>query len=241
MYRLTPVEAIIKNDFNIIKQKVVDGLAHELSEGDSVILGAARKGAKDQIQSQPFSDLPAKTRAFSLKNSFIKGVLREHRKNHTVISTQELTPEDWIWNRIKPYIGMTQLDILSKFRPKYKNAKSAPGSIGNMINKDLLGNEEDFLKNEIFSKLSYVIKSIPIYQDFTPIEKGTFKTLNKSDFETEWDDSDWKIFFEESTLLYIGYLGEDKNNTEIPHGNRKLSCLFKVTFTPEEVLVKPTK
>ena len=36
---------IIKKDWKLIKQKVADGKAHELSEGDTFYLGACTKGA----------------------------------------------------------------------------------------------------------------------------------------------------------------------------------------------------
>lgn len=235
LYDLTPIEPIIKNDYEIIQQKIFDGLAHELSEGDSVILGAATKGAAGQTQSQPYSPIRAKTRAFSIKNSFIKGVLREHHENYIVKPTVELSPEDWIWNRIEPFKGLTQLEILKRKDKKYSASVTAPKGVGGMIHDRILGKAKDIAHNDIFSKLEYEIKSIPIKKDFYPIEKGTFRSLNISEFELSWEESDWKTFFEESTFLYIGYLGENENNEEIPHGERTLHCLFKVTFTIDEI------
>lgn len=52
LYDMSKDEAIIQNDFYINKQKVLDGLAHELSERDSAILGAATKGQKGQTAAQ---------------------------------------------------------------------------------------------------------------------------------------------------------------------------------------------
>ena len=40
LYDMSQDEEIFRNDFNIIKEKVKNGLAHELSEGDTSYLGA---------------------------------------------------------------------------------------------------------------------------------------------------------------------------------------------------------
>ncbi len=59
---------IFKNDFEIIKSKVKEGLAHEISEGDTSYLGACTKAQTSNIRtSQPFSHILAKPRAYSLK------------------------------------------------------------------------------------------------------------------------------------------------------------------------------
>ena len=59
---------IIAHDFAVIVEKIRNGKAHELSEGDTLYLGAAPKAAtaKDR-RKQPFSDELAKPRAFAFK------------------------------------------------------------------------------------------------------------------------------------------------------------------------------
>lgn len=67
---------IIKNDFKIIVNKIKAGKAHELSEGDTMYLGAATKSASSSNRrGQPFSNIPAKPRAFSFKASYMTYVL----------------------------------------------------------------------------------------------------------------------------------------------------------------------
>lgn len=63
---------IIKHDFELIVDKISKGKAHELSESDTLYLGATTKGSssKDR-QRQPNSDILAKPRAFSFKNSYM--------------------------------------------------------------------------------------------------------------------------------------------------------------------------
>lgn len=62
----------IKKDFEKIKQKVVDGLAHQISGKDTIFLEACPKGADSSVvRRQPNSSILAKQRAFSLKNKVL--------------------------------------------------------------------------------------------------------------------------------------------------------------------------
>ena len=66
----------IRLDWEAIRQKVVDGKAHELSEGDTKYLGACTKAANSRIRTaQPNSDEDAKPRAFSLKQGYLTSLL----------------------------------------------------------------------------------------------------------------------------------------------------------------------
>lgn len=236
LYDMSKDEEIIRNDFYTIKQKVVDGLAHKLSEGDSVILGAATKGQKGQTAEQPNSDILAPTRAFSLKNSFFRGVLRDHVEKSSSIknSIDFLTPERFVWNQLKPYKGMSQLDILSHFK-KHDPAKRIPNNISKMVSDRVVGKDKELpKKHEVFSKSNFLIKNIPIDESNRPIEKATFSTLKISDFTSSWEESDWKTFFEEVVFIYIAYLGE-KDGEKLGNGYRLLDRIFKVTFTLEEI------
>jgi DNA mismatch repair protein MutH len=67
---------IIKKDWELIKQKIADGKAHELSEGDTFYLGACTKGTNaNSTRKQPFSDIPAKQRAYSLKQGYVNHII----------------------------------------------------------------------------------------------------------------------------------------------------------------------
>ncbi len=59
-YPSTDLE-IIKQDWELIQQKIKNGKAHELSEGDTFYLGACTKGGKGgNYRKQPNSDIEAK-------------------------------------------------------------------------------------------------------------------------------------------------------------------------------------
>ena len=55
----------IEKDWNLIIQKIRNGQAHEISEADTMYLGACSKGANSlSLRKQPFNDIPAMQRAF---------------------------------------------------------------------------------------------------------------------------------------------------------------------------------
>ena len=67
---------IIKKDWELITKKIADGKAHELSEGDTFYLGACTKGANAlSVRKQPFSEIPAKQRAYSFKQGYVNHII----------------------------------------------------------------------------------------------------------------------------------------------------------------------
>jgi DNA mismatch repair protein MutH len=69
----------LKADWEWIRQSVKDGKAHELSEGDTFVLGACRKGsggASEKLRKQPFSEVGAKSRAFSFRQTFVNQIIQ---------------------------------------------------------------------------------------------------------------------------------------------------------------------
>lgn len=69
----------IINDYNKIIEKIKAGKAHELSEGDTLYLGACTKGKdSSDVRSQPFSPILAMRRAFCLKQSYMTNILRNY-------------------------------------------------------------------------------------------------------------------------------------------------------------------
>ncbi len=75
----------VKNDWQVIVNKIRSGNAHNISEGDTSILGACTKGAnKSSHRSQPYSSTTAMQRAYSLKNSYMTHIVREYIMGNNV-------------------------------------------------------------------------------------------------------------------------------------------------------------
>lgn len=73
---------IIKDDWNTIVNKIKSGKAHEISEGDTLYLGACTKGstALKSRRTQPFSNKKAQQRAFSLKSKYLNFIIAKSLK-----------------------------------------------------------------------------------------------------------------------------------------------------------------
>ena len=76
---------IIKDDWEKIIAKIKAGKAHEISEGDTLYLGACTKGANNTtLRKQPFSDEMAMQRAFSLKSKYLNFIIEKSLKNEII-------------------------------------------------------------------------------------------------------------------------------------------------------------
>ena len=70
---------IIRHDWDLIHEKIVNKRAHEISEGDTLYLGACTKGSKGQAnkRQQTEDGLTADQRAYSLKSAYINSIILE--------------------------------------------------------------------------------------------------------------------------------------------------------------------
>lgn len=199
---------IIENDFYRIRQKVIEGRAHELSEGDTLYLGAATKSANSKARtSQPFSSIPAKPRAFSLKSSYMTYVLRNYilkdsQKEDKIFKSEETQEfEKYILDKINKYKDEKDKDLFVEFfkteSPKAKNKYSR-------LAFEILGvktkNAEEFVKANI------EVKSIRIEERNKIVESMSFPYFRVMDLiEQEWEESDIYNYFNETKILFIIY------------------------------------
>ena len=232
LYDMSQDEEIFRNDFKIIKEKVKKGLAHELSEGDTSYLGACTKAATSNDRtSQPYSYVLAKPRAYSLKNSYMTGILRS--MNTFSVHTNEFkTVEEYIFTKIRPYIGKTQLEILEELTGRTYQEK-IPKNISKLVTDVMIGKDEELpQKSDLFAKTSFIIKNLPLTPKGKPRERMSFRTLSLSEFEEDWENSDWKTYFEETTLLTILWI---EPHTKARNGYRELLGVKKITFNDDDL------
>lgn len=121
-------EIIIRKDWEFIRNKIEQGKAHELSEGDTLYLGACRKGSggdKEKLREQPNSKIGAKSRAFSFKPEYLNSLLSIHLKElePTIKVTDDISFEEATLNKFKPYLGKTITQIGQEIGYKKLNIK----------------------------------------------------------------------------------------------------------------------
>lgn len=199
---------IIEHDFEVIKQKIRDGKAHELSESDTLYLGAAPKAAtsKDR-RKQPFSNELAKPRAFAFKNSYMTYVLNNYiipGKNTyepIVKGNAEESFEDYVVKKIDTYHDYTVTDLCEKF---HIECKKKPKNLEAMLTYRMLGIKGNHA--EEFEKANVVIKTIRIENNNKIKENMSFPTFKfKELLNEEWDDSIFGNYLRETRFLLVVY------------------------------------
>jgi DNA mismatch repair protein MutH len=221
LYDMSNDMNFIERDFNIIKNKVFNGEAHLISEGDTDLLGACTKAADSSVTtSQPNSSTKAKPRAYSLKQSYLTGVLN----NSKTKVVENITIEAFIQNKIKKYIGMTQLEILENLGTRLDKI---PKNISKMIIDRIVGKENDLKRITPFNKFNFLLKTSPIDNNNRLLERLSFHNIEQFEFSEDWDDSYWKNYFEEQTIYLFMFEGSSK----IKNGYRKLVGFKKIVFS----------
>ena len=200
---------IIKKDWELIKQKIADGKAHELSEGDTFYLGACTKGATaNSTRSQPFSEIRAKQRAFSLKQGYVNHIIASIADDRTgfygklIKSPEEIrnrTIEEIVIDKFRNYYGLNVEEISEKtgVALDFNDAKN----FYSMVTHAILNIE---LEKEIeeFEKANIMIKTIRVESSGNIIQSISFPAfMFEQIFEEDWITSEMNDIVEKKFLF----------------------------------------
>lgn len=202
---------IIKNDYKIIINKIKDGKAEEISEGDTNYLGACTKGANaNSLREQPFSNVKAMQRAFCLKNSYMSYILNHYIvnkteefesvvKNSNILKKQSL--ENYIISKLKPYYNQDIEFLKNKFNIPYMVSNK---SFTYLLAKGMLNVVNE--KIEEFEKANIKIKAIRLRPDGMPKESMSFPAFKYTEIiNEEWLDSELYETFSTTKYLFMIY------------------------------------
>jgi DNA mismatch repair protein MutH len=207
--------AIIKSDWEKIQNKVREGRAHELSEGDTLYLGACTKGGKGgNPRQQPRSVILAKQRAFSLKQGYLNHVIgklsHKNGANFGKIIEKpilDLNFEELVISKFEKFYNKSTCDIEENLGIQLNNkAKSYFAS----LSKKILGVD---IKAEIeeFEKADIIIKSVRLNENELPKESISFPNFKFEEIvNEEWEDSSFKDVLEHKFLFVFYQLNEKK-------------------------------
>lgn len=240
---------IIRKDYETIISKIRNGKAETLSEGDTMYLGACRKGQKgDSLMVQHGSDIGAPRRAWSLKTTYMRIVLDEVKKNNVdgaycnydikpteleeLISVDELkshSVDDVLKGRFAPYVGLGYSEICKKLDINPITAKSKYFVIANAIasNKEI-GNVN---LSEEFVKSGLTMKTIRINKNGKIKESMSFENIDYQEVYDcdEWTDSRLYELFTSRFMFVI--FKETDNLLSLPNGKTESEYkLDKVAF-----------
>jgi DNA mismatch repair protein MutH len=192
---------IIREDWQKILSKIIAGKAHELSEGDTLYLGACTKGSDgDSRTTQPASEITAKPRAYSLKQKYVNHILMESRPEWKRISkdvdsivsklpgtSKKMTFEESLVSRFTPYYGWTESQLMKEFdievSPKAKNRYE-------LIAKRIMGVTKKRI--EEFEKADVLMKTVRVNRNGGVRESMSFPQIRYIDIvNEEWETSEW--------------------------------------------------
>lgn len=205
---------IIKHDYEVIIEKIKKGKAHELSESDTLYLGAATKAATSaDRRKQPFNEVLAKPRAFSFKSSYMTYILNNYIipgettyepivKNETVDSF-----EDYVVEKIERFCGCTVKDLCGKFQISFEKK---PKNLEAMIAYRILGIKGNHA--EEFEKANIVVKTIRVGKNNKIRESMSFPTFKFTELIKEkWENSTFENYLEETRFLFVIYKVNDND------------------------------
>lgn len=211
---------IIEQDWKKIQTKVLRGEAHNLSEGDTLYLGACTKGANsNSVRSQPYSEIVAKQRAFSFKSSYMNIVLNEllERKSgekssskfFKLLSDMDSDLETKINSIFLKYKNKTIREICIEKNIQERESKDFYRRV---ISKVLVGDENAII--EEIEKAGIKMKVIRVDNKGKIPEHISFPAFDFIDLSNEeWEESELRNMLEVTKFMFV-ILKKDCTNSE---------------------------
>ncbi|MCH5210170.1 MAG: hypothetical protein J1F01_04320 [Oscillospiraceae bacterium] len=199
---------IIEHDWETIMKKVRSGNAHLISEGDTLYLAACTKGASAaSVRQQPFSDIPAKQRAYSLKASYMTRILNAYIfgetqsesiiKDWRVLKTS--TFEEYLIQKVSPYFGMTQAELKEHF-----GVDTTAKNLNEILLAKMLEIKGKIAYTEEFQKAGIIPKTIRVQKNGKIKENMSFPTFDFIQLSQEtWEDSTLYNYLAPTKFLFV--------------------------------------
>lgn len=207
---------IIKNDWQIITNKIASGHAHELSEGDTFYLGACTKGGKGgNLRKQFGVDTLAKQRAYSLKQGYVNHIIASIANEPTEVYGKiipdnlpiELTIEQIVLSKFSKFYNASVDEIQAEFGAELN--KLAKNYFSN-ITKLILGIAVD-KEIEEFAKADIEIKTVRLREDSLPKENMSFPAFEYMEIVSHnWENSEFRETLERKFLFVFFQFDNDK-------------------------------
>ncbi|WP_206407301.1 Sau3AI family type II restriction endonuclease [Massilimicrobiota sp. An105] len=203
---------IIIQDYKKINDKIKQGKAHELSESDTLYLGACTKGstAIKSMQPQYYGEhILAKKRNFCFKQSYMNYVLKNYILTnnvpyesiiHDASSLGKMTFEEYIIHRIEKYVGKTDKELCEMFEREYNNNEAQWSHLAYLM-LGIKGNHA-----EEFEKAGIVVKAIRIEKNNTIKENMSIPPFKFKELVQEtWENSTLFNYFDTTRFLFVIY------------------------------------
>ena len=241
---------IIRQDYETIIQKIKTGNAHLISESDTMYLAACRKGngGEKDLRPQPYSDIKAYQRAFSLKPSYMRTVLQyviekgadfatnfyEEGEIPQLVSQDDLEVSsffDVILSRFRNFYGKNYHELREVLLFKESGAKQKYALAANAIISPR-NSIKDTDRYDEFKKSGITVKTVRMNYNGSIDECMSFENIDYVEiFENDvWEDSRlYEIFT--TKFLFVVYKEAQENSSIIIAGKEEKEYkLYKAFF-----------
>lgn len=207
----------IEEDWNFIINKIREGKAHEISEADTMYLGACSKGANAlSTREQPFSDIPAMQRAFCFKNSYMTQLVRKYIGDYSnvekILKGTNDTFNEFVLNVIAKYKGKSQNELMKEF-----NIDTKAKNVNSMLISRMFNVKSKLSETEEFQKAKIIPKTIRIEENGRIKESISFPYFKYTEIiNQDWETSDLREELE--TTKYMFFIFKMENGEYIFKG-----------------------
>jgi DNA mismatch repair protein MutH len=203
----------IQEDWEAIVDKIKAGRAHEISEGDTIYLGACTKGktAKDRTY-QPHADEMAMPRAFALKAKYLTflanegaPIIAEEYGSIFDTPTESVDIETVIQERFSHFIDLPIAEIKKQLPVELNpGAKSYYADLA----RGMLGIKKRKIAE--LEKAEIEMKIIRLQHSGTPKESMSFPAIDYlSIVDEDWETSTWRDMVTKKFLFVVFEYLED--------------------------------
>ena len=207
----------IEEDWNFIINKIREGKAHEISEADTMYLGACSKGANAlSTREQPFSDIPTMQRAFCFKNSYMTQLVRKYIGDYSnvekILKGTNDTFNEFVLNIITKYKGKSQNELMNEF-----NIDTKAKNVNSMLISRMFNVKSKLSETEEFQKAKIIPKTIRIEENGRIKESISFPYFKYTEIvNQDWETSDLREELE--TTKYMFFIFKMENGEYIFKG-----------------------
>ena len=207
LHEFDPIDVeIIKRDYDYIREMIIEGRADEISEGDTMFLGACTAG-NGELVPQPFSDRKAKQRKFCLKQAYFSQLVRKYITGEEfghALDFEELRRASFemaVQANLQKYLGMSETEIRSRF--SINDNPAAKNRYERYI-AAMLGVQGNVSETDEFQKAGIQVKTIRVQENGTIKESMSFPYFEYNDiFIQDWEDSDLRSMFASTKYMFV--------------------------------------
>lgn len=194
----------IEEDWKYIIQKIKEGKVHEISEADTMYLGACTKGANaSSKREQPFNDILAMQRAFCFKTSYMTQLVRKYIGNYSdvekVLKGTKDTFSQYVSEVVNKYKGKSQKELMKEFK-----IDSKAKNINSMLISRMFNVKSKLTDTEEFQKANIIPKTIRIEENGRIKESISFPAFKYTELTKQnWEDCDLREQLETTKYMFF--------------------------------------